>query len=157
MLLLAVTSLSSCKEEEANLGITPKSSIVFDDAVDKTTADYRRGGDLNLKVGIVGAATNVRLTSRYTAGGVAKSVDLGTFPVSGGAATINIPASRVRAAADGPIVGASTTANPTPNPLPAGTTAASFNRANNTYVLLVEAINPDGSTERRFFNAVITL
>jgi hypothetical protein len=157
VLLLAVASLSGCKKEEPTLGMPPKSSIIFDDASDKTGADYRKGGDLTLKVGISGAATSVRITSTYSAGGAAKTVELGPFPVSGGAATISIPASQLRAAADGPIVGAATVANPIPTPLPTGTTAASFSRANNTYVLLVDAIAPDGSTERRFFTAVILL
>lgn len=151
LVLLVAASLTSCKEEEQNFKVAPKSAIVFDDAVDKITADYRMGGNLNLKVGISGAATSVQVTSTYSASG-AKSVNLGTFPVTDGAATINIPASRLRAAADGPIPGA----GPVPTPLPMGLTAASFSRGANTYVLLVDAYAPDGSFERRYFTAVIT-
>ena len=142
VLLLAVASLSSCKKEEPSFNTAPKSVIVFDDNVDKTTGDYRKGDNLILKVGVTGAATSVRIASTYSVAGAARRVELGPFAVNGGVATVNISAANLRAVADGPIPGA-------------GTTAAS--RAANTYVLLVDAIAPDGSSERRFFNAVILL
>ncbi|GAA4346610.1 hypothetical protein GCM10023185_01080 [Hymenobacter saemangeumensis] len=142
ILLVAVASLTGCKKKETDFNVMPKSQIIFDDQVDKITADYRKTGNLTLKVGVVGAATSVRVTSTYSVGGVARRVDLGTFPVNGGAAQVNVPATAVRAAADGAVVGAGT--------MPASSRAA------NTYILEVDAINPDNSTERRFFSAVIT-
>ena len=165
LLLVATTSLSSCKKDEKDFNVVPKSSIVFDGAVDKITAEYPKGGNIVLKVGVSGAATGVRIASTYTAGGVAKRVELGPgpnftpgiFPVSGGAATISIPTSSLRAGADGPINGAASATTPAPSPLPPGTTAGSFSRAANTYVLVVEAVAPDGSTERRFLTVVAML
>ncbi len=142
-LLLTLVTLASCKKEEPNFNISPKINIVFDDAIDKTTADYKIGSTMTLKISAEGAST-VSIVSNYTVrvgtNDVPKTVNLGSFPVTNGVATVTIPANSLRAAADGAPIGAGTA--------PASTRAA------NTYTLTVEAMG-GGNTERRFFTAVL--
>ena len=140
MLFVAVLTLAGCKKAETDFHISPKSVIVFDDDINRISGDYAKSGNLTLKIGVTGAATSVRISSNYTVSGVAKTKDLGTIPVTNGVATLNIPAVDVRNTADGAVVGATTNATTRPA---------------NTYNLTVDAVNPDGSTERRFFAAVI--
>ncbi len=137
-LLLTLVTLVGCEKEEPNFNIGPKFNIVFDDAIDKTTADYKVGSTITLKVGAVGAST-VNILSTYTTGTV-RMVNLGSFPVTNGVATVTIPANSLRADADGVPIGAGTA--------PAST------RGNNTYTLTVDAAG-GGDTERRFFTAVL--
>lgn len=142
MLFVALLTMAGCKKAETDFHLTPKSVIVFDDDINKISADYSKAGNLNLKIGVTGPATSVRIVSTYNSStGVAKTSDLGTIPVNNGVAVLNIPAINVRNSADGAVVGAGS------NP--------SSSRTNNTYNLLVDAVNPDGSTERRYFAAVI--
>lgn len=137
-LLLSVLSLASCKEDELDLDVGPQLQIVFDDKIDKVTADYKIGSTLNLKVAADGASS-ITISSGYTAG-TAKSVNLGTFPVTNGVATVSIPANSLRATADGAPVGAGS--------------APVSTRAANTYTLTVDATG-NGVTDRRFFTAVL--
>jgi hypothetical protein len=140
-LVVAIVLLASCKKSQQEFNIVPKSSIVFDDNVDKISADYKKGTNLNLKIGVAGSATAVRVTSTYNVGASAKTKDLGVIPVANGAAVLNIPVSDLRNTADGLVVGAGS--------------APSSTRPENTYTLIVDANNADGSTERRYFTAVI--
>ncbi|SHJ12613.1 hypothetical protein SAMN02745146_2363 [Hymenobacter daecheongensis DSM 21074] len=140
LLFVVVLLMAGCKKDEPEYTVAPKSSIIFDDNIDKVTADYKKAGNLVLKVGINGPATSVRITSSYSVGSTPKTKDLNSFPVVDGAATVNIPAVSVRNTADGELVGA--TSNATTRPP-------------NTYVLIVDAVNPDGSTDRRYFTTVI--
>jgi len=138
-LLLTTLSLASCKKDEPSLQVTPTTSIVFDDSVDKITADYKIGSTLTLKVAAPNA-TSISIITTYTTGTV-RTVNLGSFPVAGGVANVAIPANSLRAAADGTPVGA-----------PSGATAAV--RTANTYTFTVDAT--DGmSTSRRFYSAVL--
>ena len=121
--------------------MVPKSSIIFDDNVDKISADYKKGTNINLKIGVAGGTTAVRVTSTYNVGAAPKSKDLGTLSVANGAAVLNIPVADLRNAADGPVIGAGT--------------APSSTRPDNTYTLIVEANNSGGSTERRYYTAVL--
>ena len=148
VLFAALLTLAGCKKAEPDFKLTPKLGIIFDDNIDKVGADYKIGSMLVLKVSVSGAST-INIVSTYTTG-TAKTTNLGSFPVTNGVATVSIPANSLRASADGAPVGV----GPAPNPLPPGTTAASYTRANNTYTLAVDAIS--GSvTERRFYTAVL--
>ena len=138
ILLLISWSLASCKKDEPKLDVEPKLQIVFDDAIDKVTADYKVGSMLTLKINANGAST-VNIVSNY-ATGTAKTANLGSFPVTNGVATVVIPANSLRASGDGAPVGA-------------GSTPVS-SRAANTYTLTVEAVAGDVK-ERRFFTAVL--
>ncbi|WP_035565602.1 hypothetical protein [Hymenobacter sp. IS2118] len=138
LLLLSIVTLSSCEKEEPNFNVGSKFSIIFDDAINKTTADYIVGSTITLKVGAAGAST-VNVISNYTTGTV-RTVNLGSFPVTNGVATITIPANSLRADADGAPIGAGT--------------APASSRGANTYTLTVEAVG-GGTTERRFFTAVL--
>jgi hypothetical protein len=140
ILFAATFSLSSCEKEETNFRVASKAQIIFDDNIDKVTADYTKAGNLALKISADGA-NSVKVTSQYTASGVAKEQNLGTLAVSNGVASLNVPAVSVRNTADGLVVGAGS--NPTSS------------RATNTYILKVDAIIADGSTETRYFTAVI--
>lgn len=136
LLLLTTLVLGSCKKDDPSLQVIPTTPIVFDDAVDKITADYKIGSTLNLKVAAPNA-TSISIITTYTTG-TTKTANLGSFPVSGGVANVSIPANSLRAAADGTPVGATTTAT----------------RAANTYTLTVDAT--DGTnTSRRFYTAVL--
>lgn len=137
-ILVAALTLASCKKTETKYDVGPKLQIVFDDNVDKITADYKVGTTLALKVSAAGAST-VSIVSTYTTGTV-KTANLGNFPVVDGVALVSIPANSLRAAADGAPVGA-------------GSTPVS-SRAANTYTLTVDATAGDIS-ERRFFTAVL--
>jgi hypothetical protein len=145
LLCFAALSFTSCKQDDVldNM-IIPKTSITFDDNIEKNTADYSKSSTLTLKISGVGAANNVQVTSTYSVGNAAKSKDLGTVPVTDGVATLSVPASSLRNTADGAVVGGTAT----------GTGTAT--RANNTYVLQVNALLPDGTSERRLFTAVLT-
>ncbi|WP_310393264.1 hypothetical protein [Hymenobacter sp.] len=152
LLSLVAASLVGCEKDEPNFNVAPKSQIVFDDNIDKTGAEYQRTGTLNLKIAVSGAATQVRIESRYsvvTPGVLTpKSFEVGVFPVTDGVASISIPTTSIRAATDGPAVGAGAT--------PAGSLNPDENtRPNNTYTLVVDAITPSAESERRFFAAVI--
>ncbi|OGX82376.1 hypothetical protein [Hymenobacter glacialis] len=147
-LLLALFTLASCEKDEPNLNVGPKMSIVFDDAIDKTTADYKIGSTLTLKIRAEGAST-VSIITNYTTGTV-RTANLGTFPVTNGVATVTIPANSLRAAADGAPVGARATADGAP----VGAPATAATRPANTYTLTVDATG-NGVTERRFFTAVL--
>ncbi|OGX88771.1 hypothetical protein BEN47_08485 [Hymenobacter lapidarius] len=136
-LLLALFTLASCEKDEPNLNVGPKMNIVFDDAIDKTTADYKIGSTLTLKISAPGAST-VSIVTNYTTGTV-RTANLGTFPVTNGVATVTIPANSLRASADG---------------APVGATATASTRPANTYTLTVDATG-NGVTERRFFTAVL--
>ncbi len=141
LLLFAAIMLSaSCKKNQQDFDVVPKSSIIFDDNVDKISADYKKGANINLKIGVVGTTT-VRVTSTYNVGAAPKSKDLGILSVANGAAVLNIPVADLRNAADGPVIGAGTA--------PAST------RPDNTYTLVVEANNAGGSTERRYYTAIL--
>ncbi|OUJ72543.1 hypothetical protein BXP70_18490 [Hymenobacter crusticola] len=138
-------SLASCKKDDVlDEMIVPKTSITFNDNIETITADYNRNSTLTLKISGVSAASNVQVTSTYSVSGTAKAKDLGTLPVADGVATLSVPANALRNTADGAVVGATAT----------GTNAMS--RANNTYVLQVNALLPDGTSERRLFTAVLT-
>ncbi|TGE19252.1 hypothetical protein [Hymenobacter elongatus] len=141
-LFVAVSLLAGCKEDEPDFNVTPKSSIVFDDNIDKATADFKLADNVAIRVGIIGSATSVRVTSNYSVGTTAKTKDLGTVAVSNGVAVFSVPSNSLRNSADGAIVGASDV-------------APTSSRPANTYNLAVDAFNPDGSSERRFFSAVI--
>lgn len=146
ILFAATLSLSSCEKEEPNFRVTSKAQIIFDDNIEKISADFSKAGNIALKISADGA-NSVRVTSLYSASG-AKSKDLGTFAVTDGAASFNVPAVSVRNAADGAVLGASAAATTNPT-LPASS------RGDNTYSLKVDAILPDGGVETRYFTAVI--
>ena len=136
ILMLLLLALASCKKDYPTYEVGPKLQIVFDDAIDKVTADYKIGTTLSLKIAATGA-TSVTINTAYTTGTV-KTVNLGTFPVTNGVVTISIPANSLRAAADGTPIGAGATST----------------RAANTYTLTVDAT--DGTiTERRYYTAVL--
>lgn len=138
LFFLALLMLSSCKKDEPNFRATSKTQIIFDDNINKVTADYKRDSNLVLKITANGASS-IRVTSQYFTSTGAKTKDLGTLSVADGSATLNIPAISVRNTADGAVGGA---------------TGAS-SRPDNTYTLKVDAILPDGSNETRYFSAVI--
>lgn len=145
ILCLVGLSLASCEKDEIiDDMIIPKTSITFNDNIETITADYNKASTLTLKISGVEAASNVQVTSTYSVGSAAKSKDLGTVPVTNGTATLSVPASSLRNTADGAVEGAGA-----PN------TGAST-RANNTYVLQVNALLSDGTSERRLFTAVLT-
>ncbi|PJJ58850.1 hypothetical protein [Hymenobacter chitinivorans] len=137
LLLFMALVLAGCKEDDPQYTITPKSQIIFDDNIDKVTADYKKAGNLSLKVSIVGSATSVRIESSYSVAGAAKTKLVGTFPVTDGVASVNVPSSTL---SDTEIVGA--TSNATTRPA-------------NTFTLAVDAINPDANSDRRYFTAVV--
>ena len=142
--LFAVVSLASCKKSYPDYQVMPTTSIVFDDLVDKTTADYKIGSTLTLKISAPGT-TSVSIISSYpvTASGTTTTVsqNLGTFQTTNGVVSLSIPANSLRATANGTPVGA-----------PAGASAAV--RTANTYTLTVDAA--DGTnTSRRFYTAVL--
>lgn len=147
-MFVTLWALTGCKKSETNYNVGPKLVIIFDDLIDKVTADYRVGSTLVLKVSVPGANT-INIVSNYTTGTV-KTANLSSVPVTDGVATISIPANSLRAAADGTPLGAGTA----PNPLPPGTTTSSYSRASNTYTLSVDAVAGD-VTERRNFTAVL--
>ena len=149
VLFVALLALAGCKKAEPDFRLTPKLGIIFDDNIDKVTADYKIGSMLVLKIS-ASDATTIKIVSNYTVGANTKTADLGSFSVTNGVATVSILANRLRASADGEAVGAGLA----PSPLPAGTTAASYTRANNTYTLAVDAIAGSVS-ERRFYTAVL--
>ena len=149
LLATATATLGSCKKEEPDFNVVPKSQIVFDDNINKTAGDFPKAGNVTLKVGVGGAATSVRITSTYSG----KSVVVNSYAVSGGVAAVSFSTAQLRIAADGPIIGS----GPVPATLPPGLTAASYGRPANTYVLRVDAVSSDGSSERRFFTAVALL
>lgn len=152
---IAAASLGSCKKDETNYNITPKSQIIFDNDIDKVTADYQKSTTLNLRIGINGSANSVRITSTYSVivGNETRprSLDLGVFPVNAGVVMLSIPVTGLRAAADGVLVGA----GPTPT-TPAGLNPALYSRATNSYALVVDATAPDGGADRRFYTVVAT-
>lgn len=152
LLLMSVLTFASCKKTETNYNVGPKLLIVFDDDIDKVTADYKRASSLNLKVGFNASVSTVRITSTYSVldGTVIKprSLDLGLFPVNAGVVMLTIPVVGLRAAADGPLVGA--------GPTPAGLNTALYTRSINSYALAVDATTADGNTDRRFFTVVAT-
>lgn len=137
-LLVAALTLASCKKTKTNYDVGPKLQIVFDDNIDKVTADYRVGTTLALKISAPGANT-VNIVSNYATGTV-RTTNLNSFPVVDGVASVNIPANSLRATADGVPVGAGS--------MPVSSRAA------NTYTLTVDAVAGD-VTERRFFTAVL--
>ena len=158
LLLLATASLSSCKKEEPNFNVAPKSLIIFDDNIDKVTADFKIADNVTLKVSVAGSVSTIRIASTYNDVRVAgvttpKRFDLAPVSVSNGVATINIPTSALRAPGDGPVIGVRPAPAP---PLPMGVSADSYTRAGNTYTLIIDAVAADGSSERRFFTVVIT-
>ncbi len=138
--LFALVSLASCKKSYPDYQIVPSTSIIFDDLVDKVTADYKVGSTLNLKISAAGA-TSVTITSTYPVGSSTATQNLGTFPLTNGVATISIPANSLRA-----------TANGTPTGAPSGATTAT--RTANTYTLTVDATDGTNSF-RRFYAAVL--
>jgi len=138
LLLLTLFTLASCKKDEPNLNAAPKINIVFDDAIDKVTADYKVGSQLVLKIAADGASS-ISIVSTY-ATGTARTTTLGPYAVVNGVATVSIPANSLRAMVDG-------------TPIGAGTAPVS-SRAANTYTLAVDATG-NGVTERRFFAAVL--
>lgn len=138
LFLLTALCLTGCKDDETNYDVGPKLQIVFDDNIDKVTADYKTGSTLALKVAATGAST-VTIVTNYSTGTV-RTVSLGSFPVVDGVASVSIPANSLRATADG-------------IPIGAGSTPVS-SRAANTYTLTVDATSGD-TTERRFFAAVL--
>ncbi|UOQ55019.1 hypothetical protein [Hymenobacter cellulosivorans] len=137
LLFVALVLLAGCKKDDPEYTVAPKSQIIFDDNIDKVTADYKKANNLTLKVGIVGSATSVRIESSYTVAGAAKTKLVGTFPVSDGVASVSVPTA---ALSDTPIVGATTNATTRPA---------------NTFTLAVDAINPEGGSDRRYFTAVV--
>ncbi|WP_324671737.1 hypothetical protein [Hymenobacter sp. GOD-10R] len=142
---MVTLTLASCKKDDVlDDMIIPKTSITFNDNIETISADYNRASTLTLKISGVSAASNVQITSTYSVSGTAKAKDLGTLPVADGVATLSVPATALRNTADGAVVGATAT----------GTGTAS--RANNSYVLQVNALLPDGTSERRLFTAVLT-
>ena len=149
-LVVAVVLLAGCKKDMPDFNVVPKSVIVFDDTIDKVTADYSKNGNVTLKISVSGPATSVKIASSYAVGPDTKTKDLVTLPLTNGSAVLTVPTVSLRNAADGPIIGVGTA----PNPLPAGTTAASYSRAGNTYSLIVDAVD-GGSSERRYFSAVV--
>ncbi|MBC6988448.1 MULTISPECIES: hypothetical protein [Hymenobacter] len=145
LLLVTALFLGSCKKDGVlDDMIIPKTSITFDDNIEKITGDYKKDATLTLKISGLATATGVQVTSTYSP---SKSKDLGTLTVSNGTATLSVPASALRNTADGAIVGAPSTGA-------AGTGTGS--RANNSYPLFVKAVLPDGTTEQRVFTAVLT-
>ncbi|QIL75699.1 MULTISPECIES: hypothetical protein [Hymenobacter] len=134
LLLVTAITLASCEKEEENFRVTPPTQIIFDDFIDKNTADYKVTGNIDLKISAPGAST-VRILSTYTGG----SKDLGTLAIANGSATLSIPARSVRTT--GTVVGAGS--NPTST------------RAANTYTFKVDATMPDASVATRYFTAVI--
>jgi hypothetical protein len=146
LLLLTLWTLASCKKDYPTNEVGPKLQIVFDDAIDKVTSDYKLNSTMTLKVAATGA-TSINITTTYTTG-TARTANLGIFPVTDGIATVTIPTNRLRASADGNPVGAGTVL-PTPT-----TPSSALTRANNTYTLLVDAT--DGTnTDRRIYTAVL--
>lgn len=137
LLLLSVLTFASCKKTETDYNVGPKLQIVFDNDIDKVTADYKVGSTFTLRVAAAGASS-ISIVTTYSTG-TAGTANLGSFPVTDGVATVSIPANSLRAAGDGAPAGA-------------GTTAAS--RTANTYTLAVDATG-NGNTERRLFNAVL--
>ncbi|HEX8350331.1 MAG TPA: hypothetical protein VF598_10245 [Hymenobacter sp.] len=141
-LLLCLTgalTVSSCKKSEANYDVGPQLQIVFDDNIDKVTADYQVGTTLNLKVAAEGANT-ISIVSTYPTGTV-RTANLGTFPVVNGVALVSVQVNSLRATGDGAPIGA-------------GTVPPVSSRAANTYTLAVDA-TAGAVTERRFFTAVL--
>ena len=138
LLLLSMLTFASCKKTEMDYNVGPKLQIVFDNNIDKVTADYKVGSTLSLRVAAAGASS-VSIVTTY-ATGTTRKANLGSFPVIDGVATVSIPANTLRAAGDG-------------TPIGAGTAPVS-SRAANTYALTVDATG-NGTTERRFFNAVL--
>lgn len=146
--LFALLSLASCKKSYPDFQITPDTSIVFDDFIDKATDSYPVGSTLNLKVAAPGT-TRVSFISTYpvtrTVANVTTttmvSVDLGSLPMTNGVATLTMPVNNLRAAANGVPVGA-----------PANASAAV--RAANTYTLTVD-VTDGTNTYRRFYSALL--
>ena len=149
-LVVAAVLLAGCKKDGPDFNVVPKSVIIFDDTIDKASADFAKNGNVTLKIGVTGPATSVKVTSTYAVGPDTKTKDLGTLQLVNGAAMLSVPVASLRNAADGAIIGVGTA----PNPLPAGTTATSYSRAGNTYALIVDAVD-GGSSDRRYFSAVI--
>lgn len=137
LLLLSVLTFASCKKTETDYNVGPKLQIVFDNNIDKVTADYKVGSTFTLLIAATGA-TSVSIVTTYTTGTV-KTANLGSFPVVDGVATVSVPANSLRAAGDG---------------APAGAVATAPSRTANTYALAVDATG-NGTTERRLFNAVL--
>ena len=138
LLLLSVLTLASCKKTETDYNVGPKLQIVFDNDIDKVTADYKVGSTLSLRVAAAGA-TSVSIVTTYTSG-TTRTVNLGNIQVVDGVATVSVQANSLRATGDGLPVGA-------------GSSPVS-SRAANTYTLIVDATG-NGTTERRFFSAVL--
>ena len=136
-MLLSVLTFASCKKTETDYNVGPKLQIVFDNDIDKVTADYKVGSTLSLRVAAAGA-TSISIVTTYSSG-TARTANLGSFAVVDGVATVSVPANSVRATGDGLPVGANTTP---------------VSRAANTYTLIVDATG-NGTTERRFFSAVL--
>lgn len=141
-LITALALLTGCDKDNDVLDdmIMPQTAITFDDNINKISADYKLNTTLALKISGLGPATSVQVTSRYSVSSVAKTKEVATLTPTNGVATLSVPVSTLRAAADGAIPGAT------------GTAAS---RTSNTYTLVVKAILPDNTTEQRLFSAVV--
>lgn len=137
LLLLSVLTFASCKKTETDYNVGPKLQIVFDNDIDKVTADYKVGSTFTLRVAAAGA-TSISIVTTYPTG-TAGTANLGSFPVVDGVATVSILANSLRAAGDG---------------APTGAVGTAPSRTANTYTLAVDATG-NGTTERRLFRAVL--
>ncbi|SMB97299.1 hypothetical protein SAMN00120144_0346 [Hymenobacter roseosalivarius DSM 11622] len=133
LLLVAAMTLASCKKEEENFRIIPQTPIIFDDNINKITADYPLNSNIVLKISAAGASS---VTVTNLTGGTKV---LGTLPIVDGTATLSVPANSIRAT--GTVVGA-------------GTSPAS-SRAANTFNFKVDATLAGGTTATRYYTAVI--
>lgn len=140
MWLLAAAPLISCEKDEPVVMVMPKANIIFDDNIEKISADYKVSQSVNLKISVGDQAASVVVTSNYTIGTAAKS-RVFTLPVNNGVATFSVPANDLRNVADGVVIGAGST--------------PSSSRAANTFNLKVDAVLKDGSIESRYYTLVI--
>ncbi|WP_426490371.1 hypothetical protein [Hymenobacter sp. 102] len=140
MWLLAATPLMSCEKDEPVNMIMPKANIIFDDNIEKISADYKVNQPIVLKISVGDQAASVNITSNYVVGTATKSKAF-ALPVSNGAATLSVAANDLRNSGDGAVIGAGS--------------APASSRAANTFTLKVDAILRDGSTESRFYTLVV--
>ncbi|GGG51871.1 hypothetical protein GCM10011378_30140 [Hymenobacter glacieicola] len=130
----------SCEKDDEVVMVMPKANIVFDDNIEKISADYKVNQPITLKIRVGNEATSVRVISNYTVAAGAKTKEF-TLPVTNGVATFTVAANDLRNTSDGAVVGAGTA--------PASTRAA------NTFNLRVDALLAGGAYESRFYTLTV--
>lgn len=144
LVLLLASIWISCEQDPKIEDIRPEATIVFDDDINKTSGTYFTAGFVNIKVSVSNSTSAVNVSSRYTPSGATapKIYSLGSFPVSGGVANFSVAARSIYDPADEQDNDATTLADGKVRPIGA-------------FVLLFDAVLPDGGTERRLYTATI--